>query len=259
MEIRIVSDLHLDVNKAYYIDFVNTDQFTIVCGDCGGELDRSFKWLDKNVKNGLIVEGNHILYNRHALEESQCRFQSKYPNDSESRVSFLECGYKVIDDVVFIGATLWFNGNLFGKGRSDKLIVDRMNDFRWGKVLSSDDPLCVDAFRLRHVYGLHRSHYNYIKRIVKRFADKKVVVITHHAPSIKSVPFEYKEDLVSAAYASNLERFIISHPNIKLWCHGHVHSRCDYMLGECRVVCNSRGYCEYKEDVEFDKNFTVEI
>jgi hypothetical protein len=39
----------------------------------------------------------------------------------------------------------------------------------------------------------------------------KNIVITHHAPSIKSVPEKYKNISVTAAYASNLENFILEH------------------------------------------------
>ena len=28
----------------------------------------------------------------------------------------------------------------------------------------------------------------------------------------------------------------------KLWIHGHMHNRSDYMIGDTRIVCNPRGY-----------------
>src|SRR3546814_10773716 len=41
---------------------------------------------------------------------------------------------------------------------------------------------------------------------------------THHAPSMLSIPTEHKEHLLSAAYASDLEQFIITHQP-DLWVH----------------------------------------
>ena len=49
-------------------------------------------------------------------------------------------------------------------------------------------------------------------------------------------------DLLSAAFASNLEYLFERYPNIKLWCHGHVHNSVDYKLGNARVIANPLGY-----------------
>jgi len=46
------------------------------------------------------------------------------------------------------------------------------------------------------------------------------VVVTHHAPSLTSVPDHYKTDLITVGYASNLEGFIHRHQPT-LWLHGH--------------------------------------
>ena len=69
----------------------------------------------------------------------------------------------------------------------------------------------------------------------------KTVVVTHHAPSIHSIPEIYKTDYLSAAFASNLEDFISS-SKIDIWIHGHLHDPSDYKIGETRIVCNPRGY-----------------
>ena len=98
-----------------------------------------------------------------------------------------------------------------------------------------------------------------IDEVCRRFADKKIVVITHHAPSLESVPPKYQNSVLTPSYASDLEDFIAARPNIKLWCHGHVHAPADYQIGQCRVVCNPRGYVSSHENPDFDENFTLEI
>lgn len=82
-------------------------------------------------------------------------------------------------------------------------------------------------------------------------------MITHHAPSLRSVPELYKADLLSAAYASNLEGFIES-ANIALWIHGHTHQSQDYPIGNTRILCNPRGY-PMEANEHFKADFTVEI
>ena len=82
--------------------------------------------------------------------------------------------------------------------------------------------------------------------------SKKIIVISHHAPSSKSIPVPYKHSTLSAAYASNLEELVLKYKNLKLWCHGHMHTNCNYKLHGTKVICNPRGY--YNENPEFDPN-----
>jgi len=85
----------------------------------------------------------------------------------------------------------------------------------------------------------------------------KNIVITHHAPSIKSVPEEYKNIPVTAAYASNLEDFILEHQPI-YWIHGHIHTPCQYNIGETDVICNPHGYID-ERDNGFIKELIIEV
>lgn len=64
---------------------------------------------------------------------------------------------------------------------------------------------------------------------------------THHAPSPRSLPHNYGQGILSAAYASNLD-LLVANPQVKLWIHGHIHAQHDYYIGNTRVVCNPRGY-----------------
>ena len=47
---------------------------------------------------------------------------------------------------------------------------------------------------------------------------------------------------MNGGYHNSYEDYIMDHPQIKLWTHGHTHERYDYMIGETRIVCNPRGY-----------------
>ena len=56
-----------------------------------------------------------------------------------------------------------------------------------------------------------------------------------------------------------MEYFISQHPNIKFWVHGHVHESSDYMVEQCRVVCNPSGYHPDEMNSGFDASFEIEI
>ena len=270
MRIRILSDLHLDVNAGLPLRLKDKDTFTILCGDISAYFTKTSKWLRQNIRNGVFVAGNHIVYNEydHSLQYFCKQYERHYPLTSS--LSFLNYSYKIVEDKVFVGGTLWTDYCLYGLDKKDisKWFALRgMNDFRYGRVnfdadvehenkpqntkLAPED--CEEMFR-RTVAC--------IDDVCHRFADKKIVVITHHAPSEQSISVIYKNDLLNPAFASNLEEFILNHSNIKLWCHGHIHTASDYKIGNCRVICNPRGYAKYYENAlhtGFNKDLIVEI
>ena len=66
--------------------------------------------------------------------------------------------------------------------------------------------------------------------------------MTHHAPTSKSVNIEHSGQTLDYAYFSDLSDFILVNPSIKYWVHGHTHMNVDYMVGDCRVLSNQKGY-----------------
>jgi Icc-related predicted phosphoesterase len=97
----------------------------------------------------------------------------------------------------------------------------------------------------------HKNTLKHIKAVVDYDTNKKYVVVGHHAPSKKSVKPRYAEDVeMNGAYSSDLEDFILAHPQIKLWTHGHTHDVFDYNIGNTRIVCNPRGYIGYESRAE---------
>jgi hypothetical protein len=105
----------------------------------------------------------------------------------------------------------------------------------------------------------HRQTIDYIKQIVAEHKDKKCVVVGHHSPSFQSVHEQYKSEyIMNGAYHSDLTNIMLDNPQIKLWTHGHTHHPFDYVIGECRVICNPRGYDNY-EDTGWDPTKVVEV
>jgi hypothetical protein len=81
--------------------------------------------------------------------------------------------------------------------------------------------------------------------------DPRVVVVSHHAPTHVSIDECYKHDtIMNGNFASMLENFILDHPEIAVWVHGHMHNVSDYQVGSTRVLCNPRGYKGHESRAE---------
>jgi len=97
--------------------------------------------------------------------------------------------------------------------------------------------------RLRNLdtFKIHQFSRLWLQNSLAESAGYKNIVITHHAPSIQSVPADYQNNPVSAAYASNLEELMIQYQP-QYWIHGHIHTPVRNQMGATEVICNPHGY-----------------
>ena len=199
----------------------------------------------------IYIAGNHEFYHGNwiaslAYLREEC---SKFPN-----IYFLENECKEIGEFTFVCSTLWTDCNR-GDPFTLYTLQNGMNDYR----IIRNDGHGYTKLRPSHTIDRHRASLKYIGDVIDSDTTKKYVVVTHHAPSRQSIHPRYAKDHhMNGGYASDLSEFILDHPCIKLWTHGHVHSPYDYKIGSTRVVCNPRGYEGY-EETEWDINKTVEI
>lgn len=286
MKIKVVSDLHLEfsdilINNNQGADVLilsgditiaqdlhdhpepaNTvDQQAIANGTGLGKRQQTaqryrdfLKRCSFQFPHVIYVAGNHEFYNGkfHAGLDYLRVECAKYPN-----VYFLEDDTKIIDDVVFVGGTLWTDMNK-GDPVTQFHVKDMMNDFR----VIRNDRREYARLRPQDVIERHLKTKQYIEHVVKNHADQQCVVVGHHGPSFLSVHPRYQnENLMNGAYHSDLSEFILDRPQIKLWTHGHTHHTFDYVIGETRIVCNPRGYetPSYSEDSGWDPDMIVEI
>lgn len=82
------------------------------------------------------------------------------------------------------------------------------------------------------------------------------MVVTHHAPTARSLDPVHEGDPLAASFASPLDG-LVGRLAPDLWVHGHVHARVDHRVGPTRVLCNPRGHGGATRD--FDPALVVEI
>lgn len=244
MKLRIISDIHTDINNSQQTSFNFGDDFVICCGDISGDRFSTEEWIQKNINKGIVIGGNHLGYNlitggkEDTITNSIRYLQDKF---STGNVRFLENQYIVVNGIIFIACILFTDFMLFNQKTTCKLIAKKqLNDFRYVNIIGDDG--IARLITPEDQIKLHNQSRDFIDKTCKENTDKKIVVITHHCPSYKSIPEQYKTDLLSAAFASNLEDIIAKYNNLILWCHGHVHSNADYMLHGTRIIANPLGY-----------------
>jgi Icc-related predicted phosphoesterase len=213
-----------------------------------------FKHCSENFKDVVYVMGNHEFYHGkfyasidHIREEI-----ANYPN-----IHFLEQEMVEIDDVIFVGGTLWTDCNR-GDPLSMHVIQEFMNDYK----LIRNDRMGYTKLRTAHTMERFMRTKEYINHVLCENQDRRIVVVTHHAPSGMSVMDRYRSEFhENGGYRSELSDLILDNPQIKLWTHGHMHNPSDYMIGDTRIICNPRGYQGdgYSEDTGFDETLTVEV
>jgi Icc-related predicted phosphoesterase len=162
--------------------------------------------------------------------------------------------------VRIIAATLWTDFELFGATRQSAVMDDAyhaMNDFRMIQIVDG----LRGGFRLLTPSDLLRLHHEsktYIAGELEKSFDGVTIVMTHHAPSGRSVTEAFADDPLAAAYASDLEA-LIERTQPQLWVHGHIHTSSDYVIGRTRIVCNPRGYFPSDMNPDFDPGRVIEL
>ena len=293
MKIAITSDVHLEFGDLILkneenadvlilsgdicvaADFRKSDPYGIVSYGKTERYTDFFIRCANEFKNVIYVAGNHEHYNGDYAETFTIlrKYLGSIPN-----LHILDKEHVTIDDVTFIGGTLWTDMNA-----QDPVTLAHirgiMNDFRIiqnstemvsyktmvnaydadgnVKLDENGQPIQQAEFHKRPARFTpedtvqdHKKMLQYIQVTTAMLGSNpnKYVVVGHHAPSKASTHPRYKTEVImNGAYSSRLDQFILDNPQIKLWTHGHTHEDFDYMIGSTRVVCNPRGYDGYEE------------
>ena len=234
MKIQVISDLHQEFG-ASKLSFDNAD-LIVFAGDINIGT-KGIEWMVSKLPKVPIVYvlGNHEYY-KGAYPKTLRKIQEIA---EKSNVYVLENESVEIDGVKFHGATLWTDFSLFGDPRYyGVLCQQKMNDF---KRIRRDPS--YSKLRSIDVYNIHKISLRWLEASLQSSSAHVDIVVTHHAPSIKSIPSRYKEDPVSSAYASDLEDLILKY-NPKYWIHGHIHEPKRYSIGATEIISNPHGYID---------------
>lgn len=281
VSISIGSDLHLEHSASFKPLNHDKADVLVLAGDIMvAESIRRFSFYDNDRGTGSIheynsqsyqkfleiaskefdlvvmVAGNHEHYNGYFDRTADVMIDAC--SAVGSNVVFLNdsaCDYA---GLTFVGGTLWTDMN-----RGDPLaqydVARGMNDYS----IITANPSVGNYRKLRasDTIAAHRVTRDLIHHVDRNSAERgrKTVVVTHHAPSYRSRDPRYNDSLVHG-YCSALDEMVEDCVSTVMWCHGHIHSQHDYMIGDTRIIANPRGYPgEMRPPTEEYRFKTVEI
>ncbi len=248
MKLHILSDLHIEF--APHELAVTDADVVILAGDIHLGA-RGFNWVRENIKNKEVI---YILGNHEFYKEATPRLFDKLKKKAKgSNIHILENESISLNGVRFLGCTLWTDfalvNNLDVSIAAAKLQMTDYEKIRLSPQYRKIQPSFTVVW--------HKQSKKWLQKEVENCKEGTIVVVTHHAPCIDSIPFEDRNDPLSASYASNLNDFVSS-SKINVWVHGHIHAAHDYSIGGTRVICNPRGYPD-EPVIGFDPALMVEI
>jgi predicted phosphodiesterase len=247
MRILVVSDLHLEFPFSRYEPPNENYDVVVLAGDIHGRVSKAVEWAEWvfPARTPIVyVPGNHEYYGGAIGEHGATTLHGN------SRVHVLDRGRLVIDDHVFIGATLWTDFRLgcatpsaarcapmlaCGCRNNETIAGQNVTDFR----LISDSSATHGRFDTEAAAKRFALDRAFIEDELSSNLGKRCIVVTHHLPSAKSIAKKYSGSPINCAFASDVDDLI---PRASLWIHGHTHDTFDYQLDGCRVVCNPAGY-----------------
>lgn len=254
MKITVCSDLHLEFGEWPVLENTDNAEVIVLAGDIivasileavddnswrlpvKQKFEAFMEDLANKWKHVVVIAGNHEFY--HGKFVKSLEVLKEFYTSVAENVHFLERDFVVLDGILFLGGTMWTNmDNLDGSTMFTAQMM--MNDYRQIVDDSAGYTKLKPAKTVSRCIETLQTFHKYLEAMP---AFEKVVVVTHHAPTFKSVAPMYVESELNGAYASNHSEFILDRPRIKLWIHGHMHNYNDYEVDQCRVICNPCGY-----------------
>lgn len=248
MRLRVLSDLHHEhfPTGRRELPPVPAD-VVVLAGDIHEHL-QGLHWAREEFPDSevIYVAGNHEFYHSDLPDLTQAMRNLARALD----IHFLEKDAVVLGGVRFLGATLWTDFQLYGT-RAEALAKEQarllMPDF------STIDHF-TQPFTPEMSQAFCRATCEWLDAELGQPFAGRTVIVTHHAPSARSIPAEYVGDALSPAFASNLEDLA---ERCDLWIHGHVHECLDYRIGNARIIANPGAYPG--EDSGFDPRRVIDL
>lgn len=243
ISLSVVSDLHLIFYSSFKPENWKPTDLLILAGDIFeyNSLTSHSSFLEfiaTQYSQVIYVLGNHEYYN-HGLKEQFIlykKIEEQYPN-----IHVLNNESFVFGDYTFLGTTLWTSLN-----NHDPITMLSSHVYLNDYLMIEDDTIKpIKKLTTKKVVELFNQSLSFLtQRVDGDSPETQFFIVTHHAPSLQSIAPCYRQNnyVMNGNFVSDLDSWILKRTNVKFWVHGHTHTPFDYPIGNCRVICNPRGY-----------------
>lgn len=261
MKFQIASDIHLEIletkpefDKHYQRTFKLLIEpvapILILAGDITSPNAKAtipfLNWCSNHFEHTFWIMGNHEYYTPITMIKED--ILEHYRSFCKSNVHILNNQTYCIDNVLFVGTTLW--SNIPKEYETD--IQLSINDYR---MIYSKEGKRISP---RDIRAEFTTNINFLNTTIAENLDKEIVIISHHAPLNKGTSLEtYEGSITNTAYASHID--LSNDSNVRYWIYGHTHHNNEIQKGNYTVVSNQLGYFGEHTGIGYDfaKVFTV--
>lgn len=254
MEIRLFSDLHVDHGKFKFnkVKNVKLDQILVLAGDLGNRFAgrNTIEEACTLFKEVFFIPGNHEYVG------AEYQYVNQYWKELESKIDNLHVLINdtvIIDDVRFIGATMWTDMN-----KNDWFTIQNakrvMPEFKFTKYNRTGPPIhrrcdlaAIPKFTVDDSMKLFAETMAYFEEKLREEFDGKTIIVTHHMPSHNLIHPIYQNSNVNGAFAGNADH-LMSFYKIDYWFYGHTHHQSNRLIYNTQAVCNPKGYAGYESE-----------
>eukprot|EP01130_Rhizamoeba_saxonica_P009549 TRINITY_DN3887_c0_g1_i1.p1 TRINITY_DN3887_c0_g1~~TRINITY_DN3887_c0_g1_i1.p1 ORF type:complete len:293 (+),score=35.53 TRINITY_DN3887_c0_g1_i1:525-1403(+) len=254
LHIQIASDLHIEFygnNMPEPGIIIPSAPILALLGDIGAPFmsnyPRYLNQLSEQFELVLVIAGNHEFYDVYNQKEKpsvdQIHQKIQEICDQNPKLIYMHQTRVDIAEYSILGCTLW----AFAHESQKRKLGNMLNDYRL-IYDSNRSPITPD-----YTVKWHDSDVNWIRKNILE-ADRKSVVLTHHAPSHKIVH-------PGLGFSTNLEyMFKDEGYNINVWAYGHTHASCNCLVKGTQVVSNQRGYPgKTAPHYQYDPEYTITV
>ena len=246
MKIQIISDIHLERRPLDYKDILDTNinsNVLVLAGDIGCPRSPIYEnfltWCTVYFNNVIVICGNHEYRTcmpktfeevDNIVKSITININAKLP---APKIHFLQSGESIIiDDIIFIGATLWSK------------IPDCVSKDHIEQINSSFNGMMIQKdvnFTVSNMNKLFQFHLQNIEKSILQGIENKLknVVITHHAPVLKTM-YKVEDYPKNYLYGTDLEKYI-KYDIINTWIYGHTHWNVIHNINGTMLVTNQYG------------------
>jgi len=261
MKFQLASDIHLEIieidtgfnpNDDETFKFIIEPQapILILAGDITAPHAKCtipfLNWCSRNFEHTFWVMGNHEYYTPIVMKKKD--ILENYRSYCPENVHILDNQTYCLDNVLFVGTTLWSN-----IPEEDELeIQHRINDYR---MIYSANGRRITPQETRAKF---HKNLQFIEDTIEANPDKQIVIITHHAPLNSGTSYAgYEGEPTNGAYATHID--LKQDSNVKYWLYGHTHHNAQIKKGNYMVMSNQLGYFGEHTGITYEFSGVLEV